>query len=574
MTEHLLIKELQKLRESSKQAVADGNSYSLDAFKEYLHIEREVEATLKEIIINSSQSTDPALILVCGNVGDGKSHILSKLNLDLKAEVAGFTIHNDATESHDPFETSNETLRRVLDGFCDDRISSSKDKCILAINLGTLSKFLEEYGPEFSNLRLYVEQQNILENKVTKDNNETSFSVFRHVNFTDFHMYSLEEKGPSSKIISELLSKLTADVPENIVYRAFSQLNDNLRCPVKTNFEFLCIKQNQEIIESLIIQAIVKNKTIVSVRSLLNFIHDLLVPIGLPWNDMPAYIKYINELSSDEFVDMLVPNYLFEHPELSPLFESITSVDPSIIRSSINDHLVIELISSENPLSIWKNNTARVNSLPLIQEVPHLGKGSLTKLFIRMKYFSHALSELSTIDPIFNEYVKELFHYNSGSKNGYRRVYSLVKESIRKWYGDPKINDKVVLMIGRNQSKYRIFSDFDISPIPITNNELSLPKISKFQDELSVSFLSADGEATITVHVDFRLFELLKRIQLGYRPNRKDNNNYYSFVGIINKVIAQSSSKGTMYIDEVNMGDKSDFKLSIGDFGEFNFSRA
>ena len=49
--------ELQKLRESSKNAVAQGNSYSLDRFQEYLHIERQVERKLSEQIIKCSNSS-------------------------------------------------------------------------------------------------------------------------------------------------------------------------------------------------------------------------------------------------------------------------------------------------------------------------------------------------------------------------------------------------------------------------------------------------------------------------------------------------------------------------------------
>ena len=37
---HPLVNELQKLSETSKHAVAQGTSYNLDKFREFLHIER------------------------------------------------------------------------------------------------------------------------------------------------------------------------------------------------------------------------------------------------------------------------------------------------------------------------------------------------------------------------------------------------------------------------------------------------------------------------------------------------------------------------------------------------------
>ena len=93
---HPLVYELQKLRESSKHAIADGNSYNLDEFKEYLHIEREVESKLKKVITENAHIPGASLIMICGNVGDGKSHTLSRLNNELKADMSAFNIHNDA----------------------------------------------------------------------------------------------------------------------------------------------------------------------------------------------------------------------------------------------------------------------------------------------------------------------------------------------------------------------------------------------------------------------------------------------------------------------------------------------
>jgi DNA phosphorothioation-dependent restriction protein DptF len=148
MTTNPLLEELKKLRESSKSAVAQGTYSNLNRFKKYLHIERDVEKKLKNIISKASGSDKAQLLLVCGNVGDGKSHILSHLHDELKSIISQFTIHNDATESHNPNESSNETLYKLLQGFKDDKIGASKDKIILAINLGTLSKFIEEYGDE------------------------------------------------------------------------------------------------------------------------------------------------------------------------------------------------------------------------------------------------------------------------------------------------------------------------------------------------------------------------------------------------------------------------------------------
>ena len=74
------IQTLSQLKESSKHAIIDGEVYALNKLKEYLHVQREVELRLSNIIEAAQVVNKAQLILVCGNVGDGKSHVLSYLN--------------------------------------------------------------------------------------------------------------------------------------------------------------------------------------------------------------------------------------------------------------------------------------------------------------------------------------------------------------------------------------------------------------------------------------------------------------------------------------------------------------
>lgn len=78
--------------------------------------------------------------------------------------MSNFTLHNDATESLEPNKTSMDTLNDVLDNFSDEKIGTSTEKLILAINLGTLNNFIDsEYGKRFTVLQKYVESKKILE---------------------------------------------------------------------------------------------------------------------------------------------------------------------------------------------------------------------------------------------------------------------------------------------------------------------------------------------------------------------------------------------------------------------------
>lgn len=573
---HPLVKELQKLRESSKHAVIQGTSYNLDEFREYLHIEREVEIKLRDLIKHCSSRIEAQLLMVCGNVGDGKSHILSYLNKELPDEMALYTIHNDATESHNPKDSSNDTLHKVLEGFRDENIKTSNNKIILAINLGTLNKFLEEHGSEYKLLLEYVSEKKILDTDILHDDHYDKKSSFHHVNFTDYHIYSLTAKGPTSLIISTLLDRLVLDKNKNIIYKAYKELKKldwSKDCPVRYNYEFLIKEENREAVMNLIIQAIVKNKEIVSVRSLLNFFFDLIVPVGLNWQNLYLYKSHVKKCSEANYLSYLIPNYIFEHPELSGIFEKISMLDPCIYRYNGLDTSLINLINSEKP-SLLYSEFINKNVIEGIEEKLDSGtlkNEELTKLFMRLNFFGMRKEVAHLSDPYFEKYMSTLHHFNNNQISAIKEVYSLVQESARRWYGDPKKNKKVVVNLGRNQSKYRVFKDFkavpDLKNINPSTNEL----LTKFVQEFTLDFKLDNSKTPIRIHIDFGLYEILNRILNGYRPNKKDNNNYISFVSLINKLINQDNHDADLEIDEVNIGKAADYELIKDSFGEYKF---
>lgn len=573
---HPLADALQKLRESSKHAIAEGNSYNFDEFSEYFHVEREIEKKLIDRIKNCSEQDGARLLLVCGNVGDGKSHILSYLNKEVPNEINKFKIHNDATEAHDPKGNSNDTLDIVLQGFRDENLKVSTDKIILAINLGTLNKFLEEHGSKYTLLDAYVSEKKILDTDVVYDEDFDEKSFFHHVNFTDYHMYSLTPNGPKSLLISTLLNKLITNTDKNIVYKAYQDLIKfewTKNCPIRYNYEFLIKEENREALTNLIIQAIVKNKEIVSVRSLLNFFFDLIVPVGLDWRNLDLYQSQITKYKEAEYLSNLIPNYLFEHPELSGIFENILKLDPCVYRYAGLDSSLIKLMNSEKPSTVYFDfiDESIIEGIEEELDSGTLKNEELTKLFIRLNFFGKRKEVAHLSDPYFEKYMSTLHHFNNNKITAIQEVYNLVQESARKWYGDPKKTKKVVINLGRNQSKYRVFKDFKAEPAlelqPEKTNELQ----TKFVQEFTLKFKLDNSIEPVKIHIDFGLYKILNRILQGYRPNKKDNNNYISFVSLINKFINQDNLNAALEIDKVNIGKEADYELTKDSFGEYKF---
>ena len=72
------VEELSKLKKSSKDSVDSTNKF--DEFKQYMHIPRNIEEDLKEILRHINGNDSKSLVLLCGSAGDGKSHLLSYLS--------------------------------------------------------------------------------------------------------------------------------------------------------------------------------------------------------------------------------------------------------------------------------------------------------------------------------------------------------------------------------------------------------------------------------------------------------------------------------------------------------------
>jgi DNA phosphorothioation-dependent restriction protein DptF len=577
MTMNPLLDELKKLRESSKYAVAQGTYSNLNGFKKYLHIERDVEKKLRAIITNASENNKSQLLLVCGNVGDGKSHILSHLHDELKDVISQFIIHNDATESHNPNESSNETLYKLLEGFKDEKLKESKDKVILAINLGTLNKFIEEYGNEFIILKDYINSSKILDTDLIHNDEFDASSNFHHVNFTDYHIYSLTENGAVSDIITTLLEKIVSENEANTIYKAYQEykvnVGDKIYCPILYNYEFLFNKNNRAIVSQLIIKAIIKSKEIVSLRTLLNFVYDILVPVDLSNISQVDYFKVIDKMNGVDFFSNLIPNYLFEHPELSSLFEKIESLDPCTNRNSETDDILLTLINAEQIFAIFSKhiNNSYLDKIEskIVESSNH--KTELSKLFVRLNYFSNYFEQKHLSDVDFDEYLVWLYHYNNNNLLFIEKIYKLVENAARNWNGDAKTNGKVIINVGKKQTQFRVFKDFEVLPDVDISKEKFDVQINKFTQEFSLSFKINNETDSVKIHVDFSLFKILKMISKGYRPNKKDNNNYVYFVNSINTLINQNNSKAPLYIDEVNVGKAVDYKFSKDTFSGYKF---
>ncbi|MEF9952439.1 MAG: DNA phosphorothioation-dependent restriction protein DptF [Clostridium sp.] len=584
-----MIKELRKLKESSKEAVENVTEFS--SFKKYMHVKRKVEDELIDVIKKSSQTNKSELILVCGGVGDGKSHIISYIKSNYPGIVSNFNIHNDATESFDPGKTSIDTLNDVLDPFCDEKLNFEKEKLILAINLGALSNFIDsKYGERFTILKKYVEDKKILELDIC-DSKYDSDSRFSFINFSDYHIYSLTEQGPKSDYLKDLINKITQESNKNTFYKTYeSKCRECIceyKCPVKANYQYLSNDSVQNKVNGIVTEAVVKDKLIISTRSILNFFYDLLVSVDIDSKTDDELISYIQKLDSEKYLDSIFTSNLYEHKELSPILASISNLDPITFISSESDSTIIGLNITDDVTGIFKdkidirsNNYIDhlltrgeiVNKDILLCENAMEVKDKLINTFIRIKSFIPSAKE-PRLKIVYDDFMINLYHTNKGEKRKLSSLYKDVKEAIFKWNGDSDDN-LLNVNVGKNQIRYKVSSKVDLEPylnnIVINDKE----EIDKFNQTLDVSFKESSSGKVLKIEIDYNLYELLMKVKKGYRPNVNDKYNYIKFVEFINKINKAHSKNKDVFIEDKTGIRHSKYKLSYdSSFEEFKFQR-
>lgn len=543
-----LLLALIKLKKSSAEAV--DNDRNLSTFKKYMHVERKVQNDLEEIIEKANSSSEKSLVLVCGNVGDGKSHLISYLKNE-KHILNNFEIHNDATESYREDETEKQTLAKVMSSFNDQNINNDNinEKLIVAINLGVLSNFINsKEGENFQILKEYVNCNGILTDDISvvpKTNNK----IF-HVNFGDYHLYRLkEDTGVDSPYISKMIDKIFGVSDKNIFfyqpYKKCKSCEKAKYCPIKMNYEMLSNELVKANLIDIILETIIKDKLILSTRELLNFFYDIVVH--------PKFS--ISKIYSNFEVDYTTPNILFGHDDISSLLSHVRKHDFVNNRDCETDKLISLFYDSKDRMKVINDYVADNPYLKVIDEtmINNDQKSSVKKGYLLFFLRLIRLCGKNTISNrsrnTYLSFLKNLFYYNVGDVGHLKKeVYKLVKHAIYKWtnsMNEEKINFEVI------EDKYYISTSLKFVPNPASNPTKLKVKdcdnLDRFSNVINLKYLVGDAE-DVSLSIDYELYEMLIKINNGYSLTAKDKTYYASFCTFVNRLLLHSN-----YASDINI---------------------
>lgn len=574
----LLKDKLSLLRKSSEYAVDHIEIF--DDEKAYLHVYREIEGDLKQIIksVNDSQEIK-SLILLTGSAGDGKSHLLAYLKaLDPDHILDGYRLINDATESEEPLGTAVETLANRLKDFNDENLPNSiKNKTIVAINLGMLNNFIEsEYSEGFQKLREFVKRYKLITNSGGA-NGYIENSPFQNISFSDYQFFALTKEDYDDSYLIDIFQKVTSKTETNPFYRAFSHCDSCSKktgCPIRANYIFFSEPNVQNAVAYKVIEAIICSKVIVTMRRLLDFIYGILVGPDEELNKLWAQ-NGVATKTLQTYLHLTLPFLLNKTNNMNPLSSAIEQNNVLSIRTRDLDARLIQLFSTSNFSEIVTKieGTTPYNLSHFVE--PTIFERIQDKTDIELKtnliLFDLFLKECERVQLNSNlqQYLQYLFAFAKADRKALMNMWKLASKTIKAWNGLGEMKESNKICFDGSLHDYWLFENCKVNIVsPLHSTSGQMPLIYRFSPTIVLN----QKDTSNKIDVDYSLFSLMKRMENGNRPTQEERDLFIDFSRFIQRIIESGSLKEEIQILPKEADNHSkQYWFRKTEYGEYEF---
>lgn len=489
-----LRKALGTLAKSSSFSVATETKHTddpLNEYKQYLYVEPEIERDFVKCLDAMQQGE---IVFLCGSSGDGKSEILTR-HLDDYKDKCRF--HLDATHSFSPSETAIDALNSLFD-------EQQKDNrpLVVGINIGMLANFAKQGAERHGKLRESLE-------RFLATGNRTD-DCYHFLDFEAYPKFIFEEGVGKAPFIQKVLQRISDLTDDNLFYKLLlktEELGDDVI--LATNFRLLSRPSVQQAIITNLFKARLGKNQFITTRSLLDFVYNLLV-IG------------------DEYLfDSLFTN------TKSELSRKLNDFDPALIHTQKLDQFVLqyELGLIHHQLEPFISSLRKEIGIKFSFQPDVAGQAaSLIRLFYVLQNESLSNNYHHTFKIDFSEQV--LSHYAQiWMQHSNYSGATADKSSLRHYYTKEFI-PAIVSYANRKApqlSKRELFlGEFGTTlisaPIEIKQDLTAVQKCSDKNVSHFMAFIKI-GDITLRgIEVNLNLFELIKKLNHGYRPNKYDKN--------------------------------------------------
>ncbi|MCY7673775.1 DNA phosphorothioation-dependent restriction protein DptF [Bacillus safensis] len=534
-----LVREISRLRISSAEAVENAASFS--SLKKYLHVERSIQSKVEDILKKRLNEKGSNLILLCGSVGDGKSHLLAYLNEEKKELMSKFTIINDATESYDPNKTSLETLEELLRDFSDENLKKTNEKIIIAINLGVLHNFVnyEQHKYNFQILNKFINDSGIFTSNIMTHKQDENFDL---VSFSDYQMFELTNEGVQAIYLEKLIERVCSENADNPFHSAYKR-DQSLKIDsiIHQNYSFLCDSTVRKQIIHLVVKTMIQYNLKLSTRHFLNFIADILMPNN----------EELIQINSEH----TLPNLLFNSQDRSQILNVIQKLKPTHTRSKLIDDLLISLNTHSNIEKLieakFSNNIAKTWLLQIDNNGVNKELDSFSEKFISLLYLTDCTFSKNLECNDYREFTKLLYGLNCGNDQVIYEFRKYIKNAIYEWNRYPK-SKKAYVYFKQLESDLAIAQNLKLAIDKNIYTKHDEVYLETFKPYLFIAFKK--GNKQVTLEINYTLFRLLNKVCKGYRPNKLDENHAATWLDFLEKIMKFGDKQEEILLSFLNEG--------------------
>lgn len=513
------------LSKSSPYAVSTENKYpepqnQLDQIKMDLYVTMPIEHRVEEVI-SLLNSAPKQVFFLCGSSGDGKSELLVQAKNKAQAHVR---FHFDATHSFDPHETAVQTLDKLFDEFEQGEFS-----LVVGINVGMLGNYEQEGHNALFKSAITAYQQD-----------KTQVIGFTFVNFEDYPKFQITENSIQADFARKILTRITS--PDSMLFDIYQQENpaslDTESKRVFTNYRLLCLPEVKDVVVELLFKARLVRDQFLTARSLLDFVYQLLTG--------PGYL-FDNLFSGGD----------------NELADKLVEFDPALLRTKAIDRFLMaaDLKLENEQFDAFCDEVAEKYGLPPLD---------CSKSYIRLFY----ILKQSHLTANFPQQFQQDFEQRL--LRDYLDVYRLhvfyddtptCREKLKAFYNRQLIS-ALRLFINRNAPQlsnkqflvaqldtYKIAAQLDLKPDIAAIKANKIVKPNAFVAQLKV------GEEALAIELNINFFELLERINAGYRPSKNDRSAVILLSEVASKIALIARESSELLISS----ESAQYKFSLDD---------
>ncbi|STH12451.1 DNA phosphorothioation-dependent restriction protein DptF [Escherichia coli] len=448
-----------------------------------------------------------------------KSEILTRCKSNPRYQQR-FSFHLDATHSFAPRQSAIDALNDLFSNH-----HQHSYPLLIGINTGMLANFARE-GAE-----CHLAIRTAIDSFLSADQEESRPYRSGNCSFFDFEHYpkfQFNEKKQYSSFIKALLDNLTCDDDSNLfqfIFRHDESVNPELK--EVANYKLLCLPGVQNVLITQLFKARLIKDQFVTTRTLLDFLHHLLMGPGYLFDNLFTgaendLIKKVSDFDPARLHTYEIDQFILRYelglvdPELDDFLAALAPLHIRFDRQCVNPGDAASLIRL-----FW-----------LLQD-ESLGNNYHQKFSV---FFNESLFEhYSEIWHLHKNYIAD-----SEQKKALNRFYTSELIAGIQRYANRKAPElsmqKEEFFLGE-YGGVKITAPVELKPDweAIRNKNTAHP--TGFDVHLKVG-----QNSLLPVRIGLNLFELLNKLNNGYRPNKYDKNAIVLLDEIVDLITEQAKS--------------------------------